>query len=73
MIDFATQARKKRQLDPIELDPFKMVSSILSNPLSETGSALPDAARRIISSNPVGSVALAFAIGGLIGWLTSKR
>lgn len=73
MIDFATQVRKKRELDPIEFDPFKMVSSVISNPLSEPGTALPDAARRIISSNPVGSVALAFAIGGLFGWLTSKR
>ena len=73
MIDFATQVRKKRELDPNEFDPLKMVRSVLFNPLSETGSALPDAARRIISSNPVGSVALAFAIGGLIGWLTSRR
>ncbi len=73
MIDFATQVRKKRELDPIEFDPFKIASSVFSNPLSETGAALPDAARRIVSSNPVGSIAIAFAIGGLIGWLTSRR
>lgn len=73
MIDFATQVRKKRELDPIEFDPFKIASSVFSKPLSETGAALPDAARRIVSSNPVGSIAIAFAIGGLIGWLTSRR
>jgi len=73
MIDFATQVRKKRELDPTEIDLLKIASSVFSNPLSETGAALPDAARRIISSNPLGSLALAFGIGGLIGWLTSKK
>ena len=73
MIDFATQVRRKRELDPIEIDPFKMANAIFLNPLSETGAAFPDAARRIVSSNPLGSIAMAFAIGGLIGWLTSRR
>ena len=73
MIDFATQVRKNRVLDPLRSDEYKQVDSVFSNNNGNPKSDIPDVARRIISSSPAASVALAFVFGGILGWLTSRR
>ncbi len=73
MIDFGTVVRKNRALDPHNRDEFRSIDSVFSSNDSESRSDFPDAARRIISSRPAVCVALAFAVGGIVGWLTSRR
>ena len=73
MIDFATPARKNRVLDPNNSDEFRRIDSIFSSNDGDSKSDIPDVARRIISSRPSICVAMAFVVGGIVGWLTSRR
>lgn len=73
MIDFATQVRKNRVLDPPHREEDKQLDSVVSSKDDNTKSDLSDMARRIVSSSPAACVALAFVFGGILGWLTSRR
>lgn len=73
MIDFATPVRKNRVLDPHNSDEFIRIDSVFSSNDGDSRSDFPDVARRIISSRPAVCVALAFVVGGIVGWLTSRR
>ena len=73
MIDFATPVRKNRVLDRLDSDEFKKVDLVVSSDNDITNSDFLDMARRIVSTSPAASVVLAFAVGGIIGWLTSRR
>lgn len=73
MIDFATQVRKNRVLDPPHREEDRQLDSLVSSENDNTKSDLSDVARRIVSSSPAASVALAFVFGGIVGWLTLRR
>ena len=73
MIDFVTPVRKNRLLNPHNRDEFGSIDSVFSSNDGESRSDFPDGARRIISSRPAVCVALAFVVGGIVGWLTSRR
>lgn len=45
-----------------------------ANPARSTSnSEIPDKLRRFIASKPTVCISAAFVVGGLLGWLTSKR
>ena len=73
MIDFAKPIRKNRVLDRLVNDEFKKVDLVFSSNNGNVNADFPDLARRIVSTSPATSVALAFAVGGIFGWLTSRR
>lgn len=73
MIDLATTVRKSRVYNPLNSHKSKKVESIFSNNKGIANSDLPDMARRIVSSSPEACIAMAFAVGGIFGWLTSRR
>ena len=73
MIDFKNSIQKSR----ISLDSQNGTSSPEDHLLGfDRGVAsldVPDRARRVIAAHPSVSVAAAFIIGGILGWLTSRR
>ena len=73
MIDFAKTIRKNRVLDRLDNDEFKKVDLVFSSNNGNANPDFPDLARRIVSTSPATSVALAFAAGGIFGWLTMRR
>ena len=73
MIDFATPIRRSRVLEPLNRVEYKNGDSVISRNNANTNSACSDVARRIVSSRPAACVAVAFAVGGIFGWLTSRR
>ena len=73
MIDFAKPIRKNGVLDRLVNDEFKKVDFVFSSNNGNANDDFPDLARRIVSTSPATSVALAFAVGGIFGWLTSRR
>lgn len=73
MIDFATPVRKSRILDPLVKDKSTIVDSVFSGHYGDAMLDYSDVARRIVSSRPAACIALAFAVGGIVAWLTSRR
>ncbi len=73
MIDLTTPIRKSSVLEPLNRHEYNKVDSAFSNNHFNMNSNFPDVARRIISSSPAAYVAMAFAVGGIFGWLTSRR
>lgn len=73
MIDFKNSIQKSR----IPLDSRKAIGDLGTNLPTEFGSVgasdIPDRARRVIAANPSVCVAAAFIVGGILGWLTSRR
>ena len=73
MIDFKNSIQKSR----IPLDSRNAIGGALINLPSEDGSVvasdIPDKARRLIAANPTVCVAAALIVGGVLGWLTSRR
>ena len=73
MIDFVTPVHKSRILDPLVRDRSTIADSVFSSNYGDTTSDIPDVARRFVSSRPAACIALAFAVGGIVAWLTSRR
>ena len=73
MIDFATTVLKGRVLEPLNSDEYKKVNSLFARNNVNTNSDFPDVARRMVSTSPAACVGIAFAVGGLFGWLTSRN
>lgn len=73
MIDFRNSIQKSR----IPLDPQQANGVLVTKwPASDGGvvaSDIPDKARRLIAANPSVCVAAALIVGGVLGWLTSRR
>lgn len=73
MINFTTPVRKSRVFDPLNSLEYKKSDSASSTKHARTNSDFTDVARRIVSSSPATCVAIALSVGGIFGWLTSKR
>ena len=73
MIDFVKPIQKNRVLNRPVNDEFKKADLAFSSHSGNANPDLPDLARRIVSTSPAKSVLSAFAVGGIFGWLTSRR
>ena len=73
MIDFKNSIQTSR----IPLDSQntfgERVTNLPAYDDSVRASEIPDKARRLIAANPSVCVVAAFIVGGILGWLTSRR
>ena len=73
MIDFATSIQKTSKFPERYNAGKSYLGEIVVDEHAEGASAISDTARRLIGSKPAMYFTIAFAVGGLLGWLTSKR
>lgn len=74
MIDFATSMQKTKRLHEQQVKEDR-VGDKFGDTLDDDKVASPilDATRRSIALRPAFYLTIAFSVGGLLGWLTSKR
>ncbi len=75
MIDFATSMQKTRRLHEPNSNEEIVINDAIGDGYGygENPPAISDAARRLIALRPAFYLAMAFSLGGFLGWLTSKR
>ena len=73
MIDFKNLNSKPRISIEQHVNEQAIASFGEPSDLPFGATVIPDEARRIIASMPSVCIATALIIGGLLGWLTSKR
>lgn len=73
MIDFANSIQKTGTFpEGINAEDTLLGDTTVDAHGVETAS-ISDTARRLIASNPATYFTIALAVGGILGWLTSKR
>ena len=73
MIDFATSIQKTRNYPERHDEAETYVGGAVVDEKGAGASSYSDTARRIIASRPAMYFTIALAVGGILGWLTSKR
>ena len=72
MIDFKNSIQKSRLTDSQTRTGVNQ-TSFQTEGRGFATSEIPDRARRLIAASPAVSIAAAFVVGGILGWLTSRR
>lgn|GEM_PF-1811611 len=73
MIDFKNSIQTSRIPIDSQNAARDLVTNLAGYDNSVRASEIPDKARRLIAANPSVCVAAAFIVGGILGWLTSRR
>ncbi len=73
MIDLRTTLQRTKGLQEQRLQQEMLLDNAIALEYDENRSDPIDAARELIAAKPAIFLAIAFVVGGALGWLTSKR
>jgi ElaB/YqjD/DUF883 family membrane-anchored ribosome-binding protein len=73
MIDFSTTIQRNNGLHEQRHQQEMLSDNAIALAVDQNRSDPIDTAREIIAAKPVISLAIAFVVGGTLGWLTSRR
>jgi hypothetical protein len=73
MIDFSTTTQRTKGLHDQRLQQEMLPDNASAREVDQNRSDPIDTAREIIAAKPAIFLAIAFVVGGTLGWLTSRR